>query len=62
MVGWRLAVEGEGFGFTSDTFLAYFSETYFAEVLLVEQKLELGLANFALIFALDRCGGDNMIG
>ena len=57
-----MTVKGEGFGFASDAFLAYFSETYFADVFLVEQKLELGLADFALIFVLDRGGGDNMIG
>lgn len=57
-----MAVKGEGFRFTSNAFLADFSETYFADVFLVEQKLELGLADFALIFVLDRGGGDNMIG
>ena len=36
VVGWGLAIEGEGFGFTSDAFLAYFSEADFAEVFLVE--------------------------
>ena len=62
MDGWGLAIEGVDFGLASDTFLAYFSETYFAGVVLVEEKLEFGLAYLALGFVLGRCGWDEMVG
>ena len=62
MDSWGLAIEGVDFGLASDTFLAYFSETYFAGMVLVEEKLEFGLAYLALGFILRGCGWNEMVG